>query len=380
MQEVFMRRAVELARKGEGFTSPNPCVGAVIVKGGEVVAEGWHSEAGDDHAEIVAIKQMMKKSGIVTVDLEPALFHNATLYVTLEPCCHHGKTSPCVNTIVQAGFNKICIGMKDPFKKVNGRGIKYLRKHGIEVELCRQGTGLASEIRNLNQPFIKWAETGLPYVIMKTGMSLDGKIATVTGQSKWITDEKSRQDAKFQRSKCDAVLVGAGTIKSDDPELAGAPQYRVKNLLRVVIDSDLNLPLEAKIFRDKNVLVACSNQANAKNKTRYKKAGIPFKLLGKSEVSILRLLKHLGSRNIQSVFVEGGSHVNGSFYDEALSNSMVMDKILYYVAPLLIGGEKSLSVVGGLGSQKLSKSLKLKNYSVNKTGDDLKIEGVFNYY
>lgn len=375
-----MRRAIELARKGEGFTSPNPCVGAVIVKGGEIVAEGWHMKAGEKHAEIVAIDHMMKKSGIVTVDLEPALFHNATLYVTLEPCCHHGKTAPCVKTIAQAGFNKVCIGMKDPFRKVNGRGIKYLKKHDIEVEICRQGTELAAEIKNLNQPFIKWAETGLPYVVMKTGMSLDGKIATAGGQSRWITGEKSRQDARFERSKCDAVLVGAGTVKNDDPKLATVAQYKKKNLLRIVVDNDLSLSLESKIFRDKNVFVVCSNRASVKNKARFKKAGIPFKVFGKTGVSIFKLLKYLGAKNMQSVFVEGGSGVNGSFYDEAMSNSLIMDKIIYYIAPLLIGGEKSLSVIGGVGAEKLSQTLRLKSYSVNKIGDDMKIEGVFNLY
>lgn len=375
-----MRRAIDLAKQGIGFTSPNPCVGAVIVKGGEIVAEGWHKRAGEDHAEIIVLKQMMKKSGIVTVDLEPALFRNATLYVTLEPCFHSGKTPPCAKAVAAAEFNKVYVGMKDPFKKVNGRGIKYLKQHGIDVEICRSGSKLEADIRDLNQPFIKWAETGMPYVIMKSGMTLDGKIATRTRESRWITGEIARKDARLERSKCDAVLIGSGTIESDNPELAVNEKYRNKKFLRVVIDKRLSLNLDAKIFRDKNVFVACTELASSVNKKCFKQAGIEFCSFGKDDVSIKKLLKYLGTSGIQSVFVEGGSGVNGAFHDAAVKDRSLLDKVLFYIAPKLIGGRDSISVIGGTGIEKLSKAVNLKDFTVARLGDDLKLEGVVNFY
>lgn len=380
MNEVFMRRAIELARQGEGFTSPNPCVGAVIVKGGEIVAEGWHRRAGEDHAEVMAIRDVMKKSGIVTVDLEPRLFHNATLYVTLEPCAHHGKTPPCVKTIAAAGFNRVCIGMKDPFKKVNGKGIKYLRAHGIAVEICRQGSQIAGEIRALNQPFIKWAECEIPYVTLKAGMSLDGKIATAAGESKWITGEVARNEARLERSKSDAVLVGAGTVEADDPELAAGGRYKDKTLLRVIIDNKLSLDLGKKVFRDENVFVACTDLASGANRKRFKMSGIRFKSFGKAKVNIKKLLEYLAQKDVQSVFVEGGSRVHGLFFDEAIRDHAFLDKVLFYMAPCLIGGAGALPVIGGGGVEKLAKTIKFKNWRWAGIGEDLKVEGVVNLY
>lgn len=377
-----MRRAIELAKNGMGHTSPNPCVGAVIVKGGVIVAEGFHKIAGSDHAEIVAIKEMMRRSNIVTVDLEPSLFHNATLYVTLEPCCHHGKVGPCAYSIVQAGFQKVCVGMKDPFKRVNGRGIKYLKEHGIQVEICRPGSLIATEIRSLNQPFIKWAEFGLPYVILKSGMSLDAKIATNTGESKWITSDDARADARFCRSQCDAVLIGSGTVAADDPELNVVTKFRKKNLLKVVVDKKLSLPLSRRIFRNpSNVFVASTDLAAKSRQNLFHDAGIEFKSFGKNKVSLKKLFQFLAKRNIQSVFVEGGSAINGALIDEALKNRCLIDKVLFYVAPKLIGGEKSLPVIGGIGASKLSKCITFKSLDfVKKFDEDLKLEAVVNLY
>lgn len=382
MQEIFMRRAIELAKNGMGYTSPNPCVGAVIVKGGVIVAEGFHEIAGAEHAEIVAIREMMKKSNIVTVDLEPRLFHNATLYVTLEPCRHHGKVGPCVRSIVQAGFQKVCIGMRDPFKKVNGRGIKYLKAHGIQVEVCRPGSLIAAEIRSLNQPFIKWAELGLPYVILKSGMSLDGKIATDTGESKWITSDDARADARFCRSQCDAVLIGAGTVAADDPELHVVTKFKKKNLFRVVVDRKLSLSLSRRIFKNPDhVFVASTDLASKGRQKLFRDSGVEFKSFGKNKVSMKRLFKFLSKRNIQSVFVEGGSSINGALIDEALKDRYLIDKVLFYVAPKFIGGEKSLSVIGGKGASKLSKCITFKSLDfVKKFDEDLKLEAVLNVY
>ncbi|MBI4232252.1 bifunctional diaminohydroxyphosphoribosylaminopyrimidine deaminase/5-amino-6-(5-phosphoribosylamino)uracil reductase RibD [Candidatus Peregrinibacteria bacterium] len=381
MQEKFMWRALELAKKGLGFTSPNPLVGAVIVKGGEIVGEGYHRKAGTDHAEIVAIKQVMKKSGIKSVDLDPALFHNATLYVTLEPCSHIGKTPSCARAIVAAGFKKVCIGMKDPFDLVNGRGIKFLRDHGVELELCKPGSRLYGAIGLINQQFIKSSTISLPYVVLKAGMSLDGKIATATGESKWITGDLALRDARLERSACDAVLVGAGTVLADDPELAPYGRFSSKKLLRVIIDPALTLPFDLKVFRDENVFVAyCSGLASSKNLKRYDSAGINCKAFGSNRISISRLLGFLSKKSIQSVFVEGGSSVHGSFCDEALAGKKVVDKVIFYVAAKIIGGKDSLAVIGGDGALSLVKSLRLTDLEFEKVGMDLKLSALVNRY
>lgn len=380
MDEVFMRRAIELARKGEGFTSPNPCVGAVIVKGGQIVAEGWHEKAGGDHAEIVAIKQMMQKSGIVTVDIEPTLFHNATLYVTLEPCAHSGKTPPCVKAVVAAGFSKVVVGMKDPFKKVNGKGISYLKKHGIKILVLKPTSKLAEDVRAINQPFIKSVTLGLPYLTLKAGLTLDGKIATSIKDSKWITDEQSRLDAKLERSKCDAVIIGAGTVLNDDPELAAIGPYKAKNLLRVVVGDKLDFNQSLKIFRDKNVLIACSDAMSSKLKKRFIDAGVLVKSFGKKKVVFKKLLKYLVSKDVQSIFVEGGSMVNGSLFDENFGDSKLIDRVLFYYAPKLIGGEKSISVIGGNGVERISQCIKIVKSKIDLIDGDLKYEGFINLF
>jgi len=375
-----MKRALELAKKGLGFTSPNPTVGAVIVKGGEIVAEGYHKKAGEEHAEIKAMRELMKKTGLVTIDFDPSLFENATLYVTLEPCSHNGKTAPCSRAIVAAGFKKVYIGMKDPFSKVNGRGISFLKKNGIDVKVLKAGTELANEVRELNQPFIKWVTTGLPYLIMKAGVSLDGKIATVAGESKWITGEAARKDARRERSLCDAVLVGAGTVVADDPELAAGGIFRKKDLMRVVIDPKLKLLLDKQVFRDDNVVVLCSKLASKANLERFKKAGIEVKRFGAEIVPIKSALKYLGGSGVQSIFVEGGSGVHGHIYDAFLKSSELIDKVIFYQAPKIIGGKESPSVVGGVGLSKLSSVRTLNHTQYEVLGDDLKISGVFNNY
>lgn len=375
-----MRRALQLAKKGNGFTSPNPSVGAVIVKGGEIVAEGYHKKAGDEHAEIKAMKELMKKTGLVTVDFDPSLFENATLYVTLEPCSHIGRTPPCSKAIAAAGFKRVYVGMKDPFSKVNGKGISYLKKMGIDVKVLKIGTELANEIRELNQPFIKWATTGLPYLTMKAGVSLDGKIATSIGESKWITSEKARQDARRERSLCDAVIVGSGTVMADDSELAATGIYKKKGILRVVIDPKLKSPLESKVFRDENVIVFCAKGASKKSLDDFKKAGVRVKRFSGDVVPVKSMLKHLGKMSIQSVFVEGGSGVHGYVYDAFLKDSALLDKVLLYQAPKIIGGRDSMPVVGGEGLSKLVKVKTLKDTNYEVIGDDLKISGVFNSY
>lgn len=374
-----MQRAYELAKNGEGFTSPNPCVGALIEKGGIVVSEGWHKVAGGPHAEVNAINELMKKSFVKSVDIDKMLFQNATLYVTLEPCCFHGKTPACTDLLLKAGFKKVCIGMKDPNVKVNGKGIQILEKHGIEVEILEDKV-LVEKLRELNQPFIKFVKTKMPYVTLKAGISLDGKIATAKGESKWITSEISRIDAKNIRSKCDCVIVGGGTVKKDNPELSTTPKYKNKKLIRVIIDQNLSVPLGSKVFRDENVFVACTDLASKKRKEEFKKNGVKFKSFGKKEISIKKLLSYLGSVGILSVFVEGGSMTFSKFHDAFLKDKNILDKIIFYVAPKIIGGNNALPVVGGDGIGKLKNISTLKNFISEKSGDDVRISGVFNIY
>ncbi len=375
-----MKRAIELAKNGIGNVSPNPCVGAVIVKGGKIVAEGWHKRAGEAHAEIVAINNLMRKSGILTMDIDPSLFENADLYITLEPCCHHGKTPPCVNALIKANFKKIFVGMKDPFKKVNGKGIKALKQANIDVDLCKIDTVLFNEIKALNQPFIKWAIRGLPYVIMKAGISLDGKIATSNNESKWITSEKSRRDAKNERSLCDCVMIGAGTVLKDDSELSVNNKFKNKKLLRVILDPYLSLSVDRKVFRDENVLVFYTNKASKKNIEKFKRAGISIKYFRDNKSVVKQGLKFLAKKGIQSVFVEGGGGVYGSIYDAFLKNKELLDKVIFYIAPKIIGGKDALSVVGGSGLEKLSKVKELQDIQIEKFGNDIKLSGIYNFY
>lgn len=367
-----MERALTLARKGEGFTSPNPCVGAVIVQDNKILAEGWHKKAGEDHAEIVAIEKLMKKPGIKHSNLE--------LYVTLEPCNHKGKTGPCTEIIIQTGFKKIYVGMLDPFKKVNGRGVNFLRKSGIKVEILNKKTKLAKAIRFLNQPFIKWARFGLPYVTLKAGLSLDGKITTTEGQSQWITSEMEREFSRLERSKADAVVVGVGTVKSDDCELAAHGKWAKKSLLRIIIDRKLTSQLNAKVFRDNNVFVITTDLAQKSVSEKFKNAGINFKSFGESEISIEKLLKFLAEKNIQNVFVEGGSCIYGLFHDAAIKNSLLIDRVIFSFAPKIIGGKNALSVVGGEGIKKLNQALKFEDFKVDINKDGFRFIGILNSF
>ena len=365
-----MYRAIELAKKGKGFTSPNPIVGAVVVLSGEIIGEGWHKKAGMRHAEVGAILEARKKC-----DLKDAI-----VYVTLEPCCHFGKTPPCTDLIIESGIKNVVIGMKDSFWRVERKGIKRLKDEGINVEMVKSNSNIFRDICYLNQSFLKWAQTGLPYVVMKSATTLDGKIATVVGESKWITGKKTRVDSRLERSLCDAVLVGCGTVDADDPELAAHGDYKKKKLLRVIIDPLLSLSLDKKVFRDENVFVACTKKATEKNKERFKKFGIDFKEFGPIEISVKLLLQYLGKKNITKLFVEGGSGVHGSFHDAALVDPLIVDEVLCYIAPKIFGGSKALSVVGGKGVKSIVASLSLNDVSTSVIDNDLKMRGFVNFY
>lgn len=373
----FLQHALELAKKGIGFTSPNPGVGAVIVKNNNIIGEGWHKKAGGKHAEVVALKPLL------TSPWQGRNFSGATMYVTLEPCCHWGKTPPCVEAIVKSGIKKVVVGMRDPFEKVNGKGIAFLRKHGIKVELLNTKSVQYKEIRKLNQPFIKWSKTGLPYVILKAAVSMDGKIATRTGESKWITSEKAREDARLERSLCDAVVVGAATVLADNPELAAHGRFSAKGgsagggkkLLRVIIDPLLTSDVKKKVFRDQHVFVACTDRAIAKNRRYFEKVSIEYTSFGKNKISIKKLLEYLGKRNIQKVFVEGGAGVHGLFHDQRM-----IDEVIFYIAPKIIGGADALSAVGGEGIGKLPDAVELGDVGVSRVGEDVKVRGILRRY
>lgn len=381
MNKKHFERAIELAKKRVGFTSPNPAVGAVIVKGDRIVAEGVHKAAGEPHAEVLAIKSLMEKSGVVYTDFEPALFQNAELYLTLEPCCHIGKTPPCVDLLIKAGFKKVFVGMLDPFSKVNGKSVRLMKKAGMDVEVLGSDDPLSLEIRKLNQPFIKWAETGLPYVTLKAGMSLDGKITSASRDSKWITSDASRKDSRIERSICDAVLVGAGTVRSDDCELAPHGKYKRKHLIRCIFGRKLDLPLSRNVFRDSDVVYFAQDLGTKENQAKYTTAGVSVKKISEGVTGVRQVLKFLGKKGVQSLFVEGGSAIHGLFVDSSIkSKKGIVDRILFYVAPKIIGGRKSLPVVGGDGAVKLAGALDVEDLSVSCFADDLKIEGFVNQY
>jgi len=367
----FMQRAFALAKKGNGHTSPNPSVGAVFVRAGKVIGEGRTRPVGGPHAEVVAVRDA-KKYGFS--------LRGSTLYVTMEPCSHVGRTPPCSDLLIQEGVKKVVVAVEDSFEKVRRGGIKEMKKHGIDVQMVSKKSDLYKEIRAFYQSFIKWAEVGLPYVVMKVATSLDGKIATRTGESQWITSELARKDARIERSLCDAVLVGAGTVRADNPELASHGKFAKKHLLRVIIDPDLSLdPKKFQVFRDEHVFVATTNRASEDRQKVFRDAHIAFECFGVDAVSVKKFLQHLGQQFVTKLFVEGGAGIHGMFYDESLSDPLVLDEVLWYIAPMIIGGKESLSAVGGEGSKSL-KVRKLESLKVESVGEDLKIKGSLNFY
>ncbi len=370
MDQKFMQRAIELARKGIGHTSPNPTVGAVIVKDGKIIGEGWHRRSGADHAEVVACKSVQRKEEI----------QGATFYTTLEPCSHFGKTPPCVDIIQKYKIKRVVAGMKDPFRRVNGKGISQLRKQGITVELVSKKHPISKSIYALNQGYMKWVQTGLPYVTLKAGQSLDGRICSRTGKSQWITSTQARRDARLERSLADAALVGAGTVIADNPSLAPYGRWSKKKLHRIIIDGKLRCNPESKVFRDNNVIVVCTTDCSESRRRSFEKKGIRVEAMGRKRVSIKKLIQFLGKEYFHHIFVEGGADVHGSFYDEAIIDPLIVDQILFYIAPKIIGGTDSLGVVGGVGVGDLEESMSFKDMKVSMIKDNIKVRGIINTY
>ena len=352
-----MELAIELAKKGEGKVNPNPMVGAVIVKNGIVIGEGYHEKYGEEHAEVNAFKNLKEVS------------EGATIYVTLEPCSHYGKTPPCVDKIIESKIKRVVIGMVDPNPLVAGKGINKLKMAGIEVKV---GV-LEDKCKRLNEIFIKYILTKKPYVVLKTAMSLDGKIATKNGESKWITSKKSRLQVHNLRNKFSAIMVGVNTVIKDNPELT----CRIQNgndPIRIIVDSKLRIPIDSKILQneDNKTIVATTKRANINSMEELLKKNIKMLIIEEKngQVDLSKLIKKLGELNIDSILLEGGSILNYSALEER-----IVDKAMIYISPKIIGGESSKTPVGGKGIDRLNDAFKLKDIDINIVDEDILVEG-----
>jgi len=354
LNEKWMKLALRLAKKGEGRVSPNPMVGAVLTKKGEVIATGYHRYFGGPHAEVEAIEKAKNKA------------RDSTLYVSLEPCNYYGKTPPCTEKIIQTGIRRVIVATLDPTSR---GGLKHLAKKGVETQvgICQE------EAKKVNEAFFKYIREKIPFVIVKAAASLDGKIATAEGESKWITGEKSRKFAHRLRDKVDAILVGINTIISDDPSLL--PSSFKERFTRVVLDSRLRIPLEARVLNDEkkaNTLIFTTPQANKEKLEKLKKKDIEVVIIEeeKKKVSLEEVLKKLGELEIMSLLVEGGGKIIASFFEKRS-----IDKIFLFLAPRVIGGEGAPTWVEGKGVNLLRETPYLEINSLKKMDNDFLLEG-----
>ncbi len=364
-----MARALQLAARGRGSTSPNPMVGAVIVSKGRVVAEAWHRRPGGLHAEAEALQQAGPRA------------RGATLYLTLEPCCHTKKrTPPCLPRLLEAALARVVIAMPDPNPLVNGRSIRALRRAGMAVSVgC-----FAADAEELNRIYCHWMKTGRPWVILKAGMTLDGKIATAAGASKWITGGEARADAHRVRSEVDAVLVGAGTVVRDNPQLTARlfhqgrerDRLALRQPVRVLVDSLLRVLPSARLFRrawDQPVIVATTTRAAQARGRALERRGVDVVVLPgrRREVPLTALMRLLAGRGISSVLLEGGSTLNA-----AMLRAGLVDQVRFYVAPRLLGGQDAKGVIGGRSPAALSSLISLGRVTLEQAGDDLIVDGL----
>ncbi|RKY37305.1 MAG: bifunctional diaminohydroxyphosphoribosylaminopyrimidine deaminase/5-amino-6-(5-phosphoribosylamino)uracil reductase RibD [Candidatus Omnitrophota bacterium] len=363
----FLDTTIALAKKGEGKTSPNPLVGAVIVKQKQIISEGTHYRCGASHAEINALRKAGAKA------------KGATIYVNLEPCSHFGQTPPCVQAIIKAGIKRVVIGMKDPNPLNNGRGIRQLRSAGIKVELAIE----QQKFKKFNEIFIKYITIKLPFVIVKTGQSLDGKIAGKNGESKWITGKRARNYAQSIRNRVDGIMVGINTLLQDDPYLSCRYKGRLKkdNPIKIIVDTHLRTPLNARIFSSDSpakVIIAVTEKADAQRISLFKDKGInlilcPFDQKGRIDLRFLLTL--LAQQKITSILVEGGGKLIGSCFDEAL-----VDYAYFFIAPKIIGGVVAPNSVAGNGVSCVQKAITLKNARTDKIGVDFLVCGDIVYH
>ncbi len=360
MDTKYMKRALQLARKGIGYTNPNPLVGAVIVKDEEVIGEGYHAVYGGPHAEINAFKNANQD------------VNGAVMYVTLEPCSHYGKTPPCAKAIVEKGIKKVIIAMEDPNPEVAGRGIQILKDHGIEVVV---GV-LEEESKTLNEIFLKYITTKLPFCILKTAMTLDGKIATRTGDSKWITNEASRHYVHELRHRVAGIMVGIGTVIQDDPFLNTRLKKETgSDPARIIVDTSARVPLDANIFNMTSTAktIIATTEFAKEEKLRAieaKGAQIIIMPIRDNRVDLKYLMKELGEKKIDSVLLEGGSELNYSALE-----SGIVDKVNAFIAPKIIGGSEARSPVGGVGRLFMREAISLSNVKWQNFEEDMMIEG-----
>jgi len=356
----YMGRALDKAREALGISSPNPPVGAVVVKDGVIVGEGHTMLPGESHAEIIALKQAGAKS------------QGATLYTTLEPCCHYGRTPPCTREIINAGVLAISVAIIDPNPLVNGMGMAELIEAGLETRVGEY----AAEVSEICESYIKFIETGLPFVVAKFAMSLDGKIATKNGESKWITSDNSRLYGVRLRKESDAVMVGIGTVLSDDPRLTvrdNEGNSLDRQPYRIVLDSKARIKTSANLFRDRGpIMIVTSNLPSQSRASALEAAGAEVvRMAGRNgQVDMQQLLRLLADRGMIRILVEGGSAVFGSLFDLGL-----VDKVIAFIAPVILGGENAVGPVGGDGISSMKDALRLHRSSMDTIESDVVITG-----
>lgn len=360
-----MDLAIKLALRAKGKTSPNPLVGALVLKKGKVIGKGYHKAAGLPHAEVVALDQAGKNA------------QGSILFVTLEPCTHFGRTPPCVNRIIKAGVKKVVVGMEDPNSINNGKGIEALRKSGISVEY-----GFRQEkLKKINEVFLKYITKKIPFVTVKVAESLDGKIATRAGSSKWVTADASRAYANKMRQDFDAVMVGVNTVLRDDPELTCRVPRKVKDQpVRIIVDSHLSTPQNAKIFQGpgKVIIATLKSQSGQETDNRLilaEKATILEVKEKNGQINLYDLMKKLAKMEITNILVEGGGSLIGSLFDESL-----VDRVFFFLAPKIIGGRGAVGSVEGNGIRELTRAPFIENILFKKLGDDFLIEGYVKYH
>lgn len=356
--EKYMKLAMQLAENAIGRTSPNPLVGAVIVKDNRVVGCGWHRKAGTPHAEVHALNQAGE------------LAQGADVYVTLEPCAHYGKTPPCAKALVEAKVKNVYGGLLDVNPKVAGKGFKILEDAGIHVEYGF----LQDELRKQNEVFFKWIEHKKPFVVLKAAMTLDGKIATATGQSKWITNETSRAYGYKLRDIYDGIMVGINTVIEDNPMLTARVDGG-KNPIRIVVDSSLKIDINANVVQDKSAktIIATTDKADKDKILKLQAQDVDVIVVDKDKndkVDIEKLLDILGQQNICSILVEGGATLSGSFVAKKL-----VDKVDFFIAPKIVGGKEAKTPVAGTGILNLQEALALKDIQIEKLEEDILIIG-----
>ncbi len=358
----YMELALPLAKLALGQASPNPAVGAVVIKNDVVVGQGYTQPPGSHHAEVVALK----KAG--------AEARGSTMYTTLEPCCHYGRTPPCTKTIIDAGITEVHMAMLDPNPLVSGRGKDEMERAGIKTFVGEH----EQEARDLNEAYIKYITTGIPFVTAKYAMSLDGKIATRSGESKWISGDEARHYAHNLRFASDAVMVGVNTVITDDPHLTarscgGRGGIARKQPLRVIVDGKGRMPLTARLLSESGkTLLVLGRSVRTEEAAAFTEAGAELLELPSADghIDLEKLLRALGERQITSVLVEGGGVLLGFLFDQGL-----VDKVIAFISPVIIGGERAKMAVGGQGVRKIADSLRLERVNVEKFGQDLMVSG-----